>query len=178
MATVVIALGSNLGDRQKEIMLARHFLEHLNKGQIIHAPVYETEPIGPSDTFYYNSVTQLNVSETPEELVIKLKEYERKRGREKNAPRWSARKIDLDIIAYDNMIIESEKLVIPHKNYRNRLFVLEPLRDIRPNWIDPETSETIADLLAKAPAMETGQLTKLNGEVEGESKNGSGKKSV
>jgi len=176
MATVIIALGSNLGDRRKEILLARNFLEQLNKGHIIHAPVYETEPIGPSETYYYNSVTQLEVKETPEELVVKLKEYERRRGRKKNAPRWSAREIDLDIIAYDELILESKNLVIPHKNYRNRLFVLEPLKDIRPGWIDPETSQSIDDLLAKAPAMETGQLTKLK--VEDTRQNGPTKKSV
>lgn len=176
MATVVIALGSNLGDRRKEILLARNFLEQLNNGHIIHAPVYETEPIGPSDTYYYNSVTQLEVKESPEKLVAKLKQYEQRRGRKKNAPRWSAREIDLDIIAYDTLTIERENLVIPHKNYRNRLFVLEPLKDIRPRWIDPETSQTIDDLLDNAPAMETGQLTKLK--VEGDTKNGPTKKSV
>lgn len=161
MATVIIALGSNLGDRRQEILSARRFLEQLASGPIIHAPIYETEPIGPSDTYYYNSVTQLEVDIEPEKLVACLKKYERKRGRSEDAPRWSAREIDLDIIAYDDQVIKKEHLVIPHTNYRERLFVLVPLKDIRPNWIDPETSASIDDLLEKAPAMEIGQLTKL-----------------
>ena len=166
MATVIIALGSNLGDREQEIILARRFLEHLALGDVVHAPIYETEPIGPSDTYYYNSVSQLEVDFAPQQLVTRLKEYERKRGRKESAPRWSAREIDLDIIAYDDRVIKSERLVIPHTNYRNRLFVLEPLKDVRPEWIDPETSDSIDELLAKAPAMETGQLTKLEGDGE------------
>jgi len=154
MATVIIALGSNKGDRSEEIAQARSFLSNLSDSKPRHAPIYETEPIGPSDTYYYNTVTEITTSDSPHVLVEKLKAYEQKRGRSKDDPRWSARCIDLDIIAYDDRIINENGLRIPHKEYYKRLFVLKPLQDIRPGWRDPENHTTIKELISKVPEME------------------------
>ena len=160
MATVIVALGSNKGDRKEEIAQARSFLSKLSCNKPTHAPVYETEPIGPSDTYYFNTVTQITTNHSPHELVDKLKAYEKARGRSEDDPRWSARCIDLDIISYDDRIIKENGLVIPHKEYCKRLFVLKPLQDIKPRWKDPENHKSIDVLMAEAPNME---IYPLNG---------------
>jgi len=154
METVTIGLGTNLGDKEAEITAARQFLSRLSTGTVNHAPMYKTEPVGPSEYYYYNSVSQIESNLTPQQFITQLKHYEISRGRPVNPAKWSARIIDLDIIGYGNLILHSKSLHIPHTEYRKRLFVLKPLFDIDPGWTDPETNEHIVDLVKKAPEME------------------------
>ena len=153
MAAVIIALGSNMGDRLEHLSRARAYLKNLSENTLQASAVYVSEPVGPSERDYYNAAVRLHTDLLPHELLKKLKEYERRHGRDPQARRWSARTIDLDIIGYDDLVLHSDTLIIPHPEYRGRSFVLLPLRDINPGWKDPESGESLAELMDKAPDM-------------------------
>lgn len=153
MAEIIIALGSNLGDRRQHLSNARSFLSNLSDGPIRASAIYETEPIGPSEYDFYNAVIQLSSSMEPFELLERLKTFELQEGRNQTEPRWSARILDLDIIDFGHASLHDERLRLPHPEYRKRLFVLTPLQEIRPDWQDPETGETVEHMIRNAPSM-------------------------
>jgi len=157
MAKVIIALGSNMGNRHQYLLRAKSFLESLattNSG-IIASPIYQSEAVGPSDRPFLNAVVQLRTGDTltPQDLLSRLKAFEAGQGRNLNASRWSERPIDLDIIAWDDLVIRSDNLIIPHPEYIKRLFVLLPLKDIQPEWDDIVTGKPIDQLIAEAPKL-------------------------
>ena len=152
MATVVIALGSNLGDPHSELVKAKKALSSFStSGSISSSSIYQSEPVGPSETDFLNAVVSFETDLEPQSLFEKLKDQEKKQGRPSRYPKWVARTIDLDIIAYDNLVLQTDSLIIPHSEYTKRLFVLLPLKDVFPEWVDPVTSRDINDLIKKAP---------------------------
>lgn len=153
MAQVTIALGSNLDYPHHQLQEAKTFLISLSETEIKHSPIYATEPVGPSENDFLNAVLSIYTDLNPELLFDKLKQQERNQGRPSRYPKWTARTIDLDIIAYDDLALQTDTLIIPHKEYRNRLFVLRPLKDVFPNWKDPVTAQHIDELIEKAPDM-------------------------
>ena len=159
MAKVVIALGSNLNNPPQQLQDAAVFLEELSESPILKSPIYQSEPIGPSENDFLNSVAVIETQLSPDELFVQLKNQERSQGRPSRYPKWTARTIDLDIIAYDNLALHTDSLIIPHAEYSGRLFVLLPLRDVLPNWKDPISAQSIADLIYSAPKMSINQTT-------------------
>lgn len=153
MAKVVIALGSNLQNRESQLKSAKAFLEELSNSPILSSFVYASEPIGPSENEFLNAVIQVETDLSPQDLLSELKEHERAHGRPSRYPKWTARTIDLDIISYDNLVIETDTLIIPHREYVHRLFVLLPLKDIHPEWVDPVSQKQIDILIKEAPTM-------------------------
>lgn len=148
---VWIALGSNQGNRFKNMQDARFFLNSISESPISCSSLFETAPLGPADKPFYNAVIRLSTCETPESLLILVKEYERAYGRDMMAPRWSNRIIDLDIIAMEKVQIQLDWLQIPHKEYSKRQFVLVPLQEIEPKWSDPVSNMHITEMLLHAP---------------------------
>lgn len=153
MATVTVGIGSNIGDRHAHLSKARAFLSGLSAAGLHASSIYLCEPVGPSERNFFNAAVQLETGLEPRAFIRRLKRYERKHGRPADHPRWSARTIDLDIIAYGDLVIHEDTLIIPHPEYRERLFVLLPLQELDAGWCDPETGRPIGELVQEAPPL-------------------------
>ena len=131
MAVCYLGVGSNLGNRRKNIKKALDYLVK-TKGIKIEksSRIYETKAVGgvPQGKFL-NAAIKIKTSLTPQLLLEVLKKIEKDLGR-KNTVRWGAREIDLDILLYGNKVIKIKNLVIPHPRMFEREFVLKPLREI------------------------------------------------
>ncbi len=150
MARIVIALGSNLGDRLDYLKQAKSLISSLSDQPVICSSVYETEPLGPSDQLYYNAVALMHSEKPPLELLDQFKKFEIECGRDPEARKWSDREIDIDIIDYEGLALSSERLILPHPSYYKRTFVLVPLAEVCPDWIDPNTQTPIDELIKNA----------------------------
>jgi 2-amino-4-hydroxy-6-hydroxymethyldihydropteridine diphosphokinase len=145
---VAIALGSNLGDRQGHLNWAierlRDSLANLRVSSVI-----ETEPVGVPDPQppYLNAAVVGETALPPGDLMRLLLELERQRGRTRTASR-AARTLDLDLILYGDLTIDAPGIAVPHPRFRERAFVLEPLAEIAPDWIDPVTGLSMRQLSA------------------------------
>jgi len=142
---VYICLGSNIGDREKFLSEALGaFFPDIQIEQ--KSSIYQTEPWGFEDQRdFLNQVVEGETSLNPYELMRKLKKIEEELGREKNF-RYGPRKIDLDILFFDDAIIHDEELDIPHSMVPDRAFVLIPLKEIAPDFIHPESGKSISEL--------------------------------
>ncbi|BAQ64210.1 2-amino-4-hydroxy-6-hydroxymethyldihydropteridine diphosphokinase [Geminocystis sp. NIES-3709] len=142
-----IALGSNLGDSLTILNNAVNKLANTTEIEVISRSTWhKTKPIGPPQPDYLNGCISIQTTYLPQELLSYLLEIEQEFGRERKE-RWGARTLDLDIILYDNLVINSPNLEIPHPRMRDRVFVLMPLTEIASNWIDPITQLTVCQLL-------------------------------
>ena len=142
-----IALGSNLGD---SLTILEDALKTLAQTPGIalesSSSWYQTAPIGPPQPDYLNGCALLKVQLNPEELLATLLEVEKQFGRVRTQ-RWGPRSLDLDLLLFDRVILETPKLQIPHPRMGERAFVLVPLAEIAPDWIDPVSGKAIAQLL-------------------------------
>jgi 2-amino-4-hydroxy-6-hydroxymethyldihydropteridine diphosphokinase len=154
MADVIIALGSNLGDRLQMLRKAAAFLQELSTTPISVSSAYETDPVGASTQRYLNAVARVSTELRPGALLGYLKDWEVAQGRDPDAGRWTDRLIDLDIIDYDRRYVEEAELVVPHPECTKRRFVMQPLSEIAPDWVHPTEGLRIDDILAELP--ETG----------------------
>ena len=147
MAKVVIGIGSNLGDRMSNIHAAIAALRH-NGLQISKVSrIYETEPYGHIDQpDFLNCALLGETSLAPKPLLQRLLNIERELFRRKRR-RWGARTIDLDIITYDDLVLRTAELVIPHRDIANREFVLRPVCEIAPNLVHPLLGVSFCELL-------------------------------
>jgi 2-amino-4-hydroxy-6-hydroxymethyldihydropteridine diphosphokinase len=148
MTKVFIGVGSNLGEREKHIQLARDLLGSIRGVRITAcASLRETEPLGgPPQGKYMNTVWQIETDLGPKKLMEHLMEIERQLGRvreELNGPRT----IDLDILFYEQEIIDRPGLVIPHPRAHERPFVLEPMTELDPDFRHPALKKTMKVLI-------------------------------
>jgi 2-amino-4-hydroxy-6-hydroxymethyldihydropteridine diphosphokinase len=141
-----IALGSNLGDSLATLEGALAALEEVQGIQVVsRSRWYRSAPVGPAQPDYVNGCALLEVSLSPEALLEELHATEHRYGRVR-LERWGARTLDLDLILYGAQQRESDRLLLPHPRFRERAFVLLPLAEIAPHWIDPLTGRTVVDL--------------------------------
>jgi 2-amino-4-hydroxy-6-hydroxymethyldihydropteridine diphosphokinase len=146
--TVYIALGTNLGERLSNLRAAIESLPPDVK-VVAESHVYETPPWGYEDQPpFLNMVVKAKTDLEPEVLLKYLKGIEVELGREKSI-RWGPRLIDLDILFYDDLVIDTPPLVIPHPRLHERAFVLVPLGDIALDFVHPVFHERVRELLAK-----------------------------
>lgn len=146
-AWVAIALGSNLGNSQQILLNALDTLAKIEGITLqTYSSFYRTEPVGPPQPQYLNACALLRVILTPQKLLETLLQIEKQLGRVRRQ-RWEARLLDLDLLLFDNLILDTPPLQIPHPRMRERAFVLVPLAEIAPNWVDPISGQTIATLV-------------------------------
>ncbi len=143
-----ISVGSNMGDRRQHVNRAKDELDKNKYCRVIRtAPLIETKPVGYTDqNDFLNGCIELETLLEPFELLDLLHRLEDEDGRTHEI-HWGPRTIDLDIIFYDDIVLTSEELTIPHREMANRYFVLKPLCDLAPHMRHPSDGRTVARLL-------------------------------
>lgn len=152
-----IALGSNLGDRELNLLRAVAEIGKLPSCKVTAlSPFYETSPVGVTDQpSFVNAVLRLTTELASHDLLDSLQHIETVIFSRKRTIRWGARTIDLDLLLYGDEVINGEDLIVPHPRMTERRFVLQPLSDIAPDLVHPVLGKRIADLLAALRSEET-----------------------
>ena len=146
---VILSMGSNLGNRLENIQLAIDLI-HLEVGTVIKiAPIYDTTAWGFESENFFNTAILIHTSKSAPKILSKINAIEQKLGRKKTLTEgYEKRTIDIDIVYYNDEIIETENLIIPHAQMHKRLFVLLPLKDLCLNLKHPVLNQNDAELIA------------------------------
>ena len=163
MQRVFVGLGSNRGDRHRFLMNAFKALDQI-PGWTVQATssIYETEPVGNKDQPYFlNAVVEVYTSD-PADLVLKtLKKTEQSIGRTPSE-RWGPREIDLDLLYVGGLVHQEPGFVLPHPEISKRRFVLVPLAEIAPDFIDPQRGSSMKELLRNCADVSSVNRTSLS----------------
>jgi len=152
MTQIFISLGSNTGNRFKQLKKSIEQLQNLTGNLIKISDIFESKSWAYKDADYLNAVIEIETLLSPKKLLQKTQEIEKELGRKSKTqiqngqPVYSSRTIDIDILFYGNKIINSEHLSIPHPLMHLRRFVLKPMMQIAPDYIHPVLKETIETL--------------------------------
>ncbi|MCU7914599.1 MAG: 2-amino-4-hydroxy-6-hydroxymethyldihydropteridine diphosphokinase [Candidatus Thiodiazotropha sp. (ex Gloverina cf. vestifex)] len=132
--TAYVGLGSNLEQPQSQVLKALTELAHLpNISLTEKSSLYCSSPVGPSDQpDFINAVASLLTALSPEELLDELQSLEQMHGRKRQSMRWGPRTLDLDLLLFSDMTIDTARLQVPHPRIAERAFVLYPLAEIAP----------------------------------------------
>jgi 2-amino-4-hydroxy-6-hydroxymethyldihydropteridine diphosphokinase len=158
MATVYLGLGSNLGNREANLRAALRGLWRMGRVEAVSS-LFETEPVGgpfdfaqdrPEQPPFYNAACRLESGLEPRPLLRFLQGLERELGRRPARERWAPRPLDLDILLYEERVVDEEGLAVPHRRLAQRPFVLVPLAEIAAELRHPAEGKTIGELLAAA----------------------------
>lgn len=146
MHRVYISIGSNLGDPEHNIRTALRKIDSTAGIKVVNvSSLYLTEPVGFEDQpWFHNCVAELNTELGPQTLLEALQQIENDLGRVRTV-RWGPRTLDLDILLFDRLQINSESLTIPHPRMKERSFVMVPLGEIAPDAVFPD-----GDLVSEA----------------------------
>jgi 2-amino-4-hydroxy-6-hydroxymethyldihydropteridine diphosphokinase len=143
---VAIALGSNLGDSHQILEAALKTLAHHPQISLeALSSYYQTAPVGPPQPDYLNICAIVRTALSPQDLLTVLLETEKQFGRVRRE-RWGPRLLDMDLLLFDDQMIDQPSLQVPHPRMHERAFVLVPLSEIAPNWVHPVLGKAIATL--------------------------------
>lgn len=147
---VMVSLGSNQGNRLALIESCIDLIHNEVAVVVKVSKIYETPAWGFESEPFYNCVLLLHTSKSPQKLLNQLLKVEKKLGRVRNQVReYQPRPIDIDILAFDEEIVATETLQIPHPLLQKRMFVLQPLLDLDRNWVHPVLKKSIVQLVAE-----------------------------
>lgn len=150
MSRVLLSIGSNVSPREQFLKQAVTEISGLGEINAV-ASLYESEPYGETNQpAFLNTALVLETETQPHPLLDELKKIEKTIGRQ-DSYRWGPREIDIDIIFYDDLVVTSPILTIPHVDYHNRIFVLMPLAELIPDFIAVNSGETLKEMLSKHP---------------------------
>ena len=149
MHNVFLGIGGNIGNKQKNFAEVYAIIENQIGTVIKKSAIYETPPWGfRTNNVFWNSVIEIETPLSPEKLLGKIHSIEKQLGRQRNQQEgYSSRPMDIDILYFDELYIETEKLIIPHPRIQLRRFVLVPLNEIAPNFKHPLLRLTTLQLL-------------------------------
>lgn len=146
-----LLLGSNLGDRENNLSVAREHIAEKIDSILQSSAIYETAAWGKEDQpNFLNQVIALKTGLDPYVLLTTLLQIENGMGRERKV-KWGERIIDLDILFYGDEVISNDQLTIPHPGIPSRKFTLLPLQEIAPDLIHPQLNKSITELLTSCP---------------------------
>ena len=144
--TAYVALGSNLGDKEANLRKALELLEERGVEVVKTSSFICTEPYGVTDQpQFLNGVCEVRTSLVPLALLHTLLEIEQEMGRVR-LRHWGERNIDLDLLLYEDVVMDTPELILPHPDMQNRDFVLLPLAEIAPELVHPILQKSIEEL--------------------------------
>jgi 2-amino-4-hydroxy-6-hydroxymethyldihydropteridine diphosphokinase len=158
--TTYLSLGSNIPDRAANLRRAVNCITESVGTVTKQSPIYETQSWGYSDGNYLNQTIAVETALAPLQLLTTINAIESALGRVRSGKGYEARTIDIDILFYDNEILDTPQLVIPHPKIALRRFVLQPTADIAPDFVHPRIGKTIRQLLEECE--DTGQCAMHN----------------
>ena len=144
MATVFISLGSNIDRQAKTREGIKALRDHY--GDLRLSSVYESEAVGFAGDSFYNMVVVLNTDDDVHAVAARLRKIEDEYGRDRNNPKFSSRTLDLDLLLYDDAIVDEQALQIPRDEILKRAFVLWPLAEVAPDLKHPVEKKSYATL--------------------------------
>jgi deoxyguanosine kinase len=148
---VILSLGTNLGDKLENLQLCINEIHHNIATVIGISSVYETEAWGFEAPAFYNCNIIIHTQKSATKVLQQILKLEKELGRTRTAPGYQSRVIDIDIISFNDEVIELENLIIPHSLLHERNFVLTPLLELKSNWFHPKLNVSINDLISKSP---------------------------
>lgn len=151
MSIVYLSLGSNIGEREAYINTAMKAIGYKIGNIQLKSKIYETQSWGYSGGNFLNMALQIFSVLSPEVILSHIRSIETELKRSRIAGEYSDRTIDIDILFYDETIVESKNLSIPHPQIQNRLFVLIPMMDIAPELKHPTLYKSITELAKECP---------------------------
>ena len=148
MNKAFLGIGTNLGDREKNLRDSIVKIEKHIGWVVKSSSVYETAPWGvDAENDFLNMVTEIETCHSPDEIMKQILMIESMLGRERNQDRYSSRVIDIDILFFDDLVLNEKGLKIPHRLIHERKFVLVPFNEIAPDFIHPVLAKSMKVLL-------------------------------
>ena len=149
MHEYILSLGSNQGDRLSLLASVQDRFIALNCSIDATSRIIETAPWGKTDQAdFLNQAIQVSCELKPLEMLLLCQQIEEEFGRERSI-KWGPRTMDIDIIAWSGGVFNQEGLVVPHPRMHQRLFVLQPMEEICPDWVHPSIQVTIEELIER-----------------------------
>lgn len=138
MFKVFLGIGGNLGNKQENFNKVHSLIEKKLGKTLNSSSVYETTPWGfNSENNFWNQIFLIETKKSPNELLSEIHKIEDSFGRERKSKQYNSREMDIDILYFDDIFLETESLIIPHPQIHKRLFVLVPLAEIAPDFKHP-----------------------------------------